>query len=169
MKGAQPTESTAELQLGNALPAAAAVRTIGRPRAHVTVCAAAGLFRRAGFEYYFITSEGSFWNGFEVIFFLSVFWMVYATYRFWQDSRDILAVLEDTDRWVDRTSEHASDPLQFTDMMNYQKLMRTVMRNLAIVTILGMFKIFKYMSLSPSLNFMWSVVLAARQVRPPLQ
>ena len=127
------------------------------------------MLRRAGLKKYFITSEGSFWNGFEVVFFASVFMMVNATYRFWQDSRDILAVLEDTDRWVDRTAEHASDPLQFTDMMNYQKLMRTVMRNLAIVTILGMFKIFKYMSLSPGLNFMWSVVLAARQVRPPPQ
>jgi hypothetical protein len=117
-------------------------------------------YSKQGFRAYFITSDAGFWNWFEVVFIISVLMMVDATYRYWQMSRDILETLQDPGRWRNTSS---TDALEFTDTMNYGKLMRTVMRNISTVTVLGMFKVFKYMSLSPNVYFTWKVLIAARQ------
>ena len=110
---------------------------------------------RLGLRSYFITSENSFWNLYEILFF-SFFIKLFV------DTRIFYEHCKDTDKELLASSKDGTLDGQFTDIYSLKSEFRQMLRSVSFLVFLSVLKIFKFMSLSDSLNFMYKVVLRAK-------
>jgi hypothetical protein len=110
---------------------------------------------RMGLTSYFITSENSVWNLYEIIFFVMFLFLVNSINSYLEICRDVDSALIQlsTDGQLDET---------FYDLHSMKSKFRTMTRNVSVLVFLSILKSFKFMSLSDNLNFMYKILLRAK-------
>jgi len=107
---------------------------------------------KQGFKQYFFRSEIAFWNWYEIIFFGTCCQNFYRVYDFY------LLSLHTLDQC---STKEAVSGDRFIDMHDFASAFIRVRRSIAVLVFLAWFKLFKYMTLSVKLNFLWRVVVGS--------